>query len=566
MKKRTVIATIIVVCLLLAVGGVLLFSPLMAGCSSEATRSNAFSAGAAVTGMSTTETTLSEASEIPLEILAGCYYLGRFDGKDCVLWFDQVKGKSFSGKAYAVGTAASASPVSFSGTFKGRRCVLHVDQEKRVLKKIDITANAQGFSGRCREEGSQRSFNFQRYTPPTYQPAADTSRYHREYFDVEVVNNVKYGRASGYWVSRVENATDYGKIISSGISKTISEHEFDLYMDIYLPKGDTLQKRPLIMFIHGGGFFIGDKQDNPIVLWCKHFARMGYVVASINYRMGFRPSKRAIERCGYRAAQDAHAAMRFLVHNKDKYRINTDYLFAAGSSAGGITTLNLAFMRNKNRPEATQGNLFTHSLGDIETSGNDLKETFRIRCIANMWGSVHDISMIDNAKVSIISFHGNADQVVPYGYDVPFQDLKIPVGDLFFNKMYGSKPIHERARKLGYRQALHTFEGCGHAPHVDKNNNPTDKFYFIQKEMTSFFYKEFVPQDVKINHTSGQNYEVAVNEYALASWNVVGGILLSRKGNSVRVLWLDDAPEQRLEFYGRLKNGAAVADTLFRKK
>ncbi len=559
MKKRTVIATIIVVCLLLAVGGVLLFSPLMAGCSSEATRSNAFSAGAAVTGMSTTETTLSEASEIPLEIQTGCYYLGRFDGKDCVLWFDQVKGKSFGGKAYAVGTAASASPVSFSGTFKGRRCVLHVDQEKRVLKKIDITANAQGFSGRCREEGSQRSFNFQRYTPPTYQPAADTSRYHREYFDVEVVNNVKYGRASGYWVSRVENATDYGKIISSGISKTISEHEFDLYMDIYLPKGDTLQKRPLIMFIHGGGFFIGDKQDNPIVLWCKHFARMGYVVASINYRMGFRPSKRAIERCGYRAAQDAHAAMRFLVHNKDKYRINTDYLFAAGSSAGGITTLNLAFMRNKNRPEATQGNLFTHSLGDIETSGNDLKETFRIRCIANMWGSVHDINMIDNAKISIISFHGDADKVVPYGTDVPFKDIKLNISNLFFNKMYGSKSIHERAKKLGYREELHTFPGCGHAPHVDANNQPNEKFYFIQEKTTNFFYKEFGSEDVSIQYAGGQRFALNNPNVTSCYWRITGGLILSTNKGSVRAVWLPDAREHKLECVGRLENGAGFS-------
>lgn len=30
-------------------------------------------------------------------------------------------------------------------------------------------------------------------------------------------------------------------------------------MDVYLPDDDTIKNRPLLMLIHGGAFFIGDK-------------------------------------------------------------------------------------------------------------------------------------------------------------------------------------------------------------------------------------------------------------------------------------------------------------------
>lgn len=488
----------------------------------------------------------------------GKYYVGTVNATEYALFIESVEAKSFAGRFYPVGTASTAAPVSVEGKVKRDKCQLIVRDKKVTWKKLAVSGDLSKVegSGECDKEDVH--FAFKAYQAPSYRLWADSSRYERECFDVAITNDVKYGSAEGYWVSRPDNSTDYAKIIGSGLANTLTEKEFDLRMDIYSPKGDTMKARPLILFIHGGGFYIGDKQDNPIVLWCKHFAKMGYVVASINYRMGFRPSKESIERCGYRAAQDAHAAMRFLIHNKEKYRINPDYLFAAGSSAGGVTTLNLAFMRNKNRPESAKGGFLSEDLGGIASSGNSLKETFHLRCIANMWGAVHDISMIDNSKTAIISFHGNADQIVPYGTDVPFKDLKLPISKVFFNKMYGSKPIHEKAKKLGYRQELHTFNKCGHAPHVDENNQPTDKFYFIQEKMTDFFYKEFVPAEPQLRKISEQNYELAADGVIACSWKIVGGLILQTQGKRARVVWFADAPQHQLICIARLANGAVV--------
>lgn len=69
--------------------------------------------------------------------------------------------------------------------------------------------------------------------------------------------------------------------------------------------------------------------------------------------MGFLlPYKDAIDCAGYRATQDANAALRYLMHHADFYRINPDLVFTWGSSAGAITALNVAFLRDNNRPES----------------------------------------------------------------------------------------------------------------------------------------------------------------------------------------------------------------------
>ncbi len=52
------------------------------------------------------------------------------------------------------------------------------------------------------------------------------------------------------------------------------------------PAADTASNRPLVVFIHGGGFKDGDKVSNFGTLVCGGLARRGYVAASINYRLG----------------------------------------------------------------------------------------------------------------------------------------------------------------------------------------------------------------------------------------------------------------------------------------
>jgi pimeloyl-ACP methyl ester carboxylesterase len=332
-------------------------------------------------------------------------------------------------------------------------------------------------------------------------------------------------------------------------------------MDIYLPKNDTLEKRPLMMFIHGGAFFTGDKATLPYQKWCTHFASLGYVCVSINYRMGFRISSKSIERTAYQATQDAHAAMRYLVSKKDVYRIDPDYLFVGGASAGSITALNLAYMRNKNRPESSYSGFLRSDLGGLETSGNRIYSKFKIKAVANMWGSVYDLEILKNSKASIISFHGDEDGILPYEYGYPFEILG-DFKEVLFNEMYGSLMIHEKALELGIRSELHTFRGQGHSLHLDENRNLSDNFYVMQDEMVDFFYDELLPSPVRIlqDENDIHRFTVAMTDVEVLDWNVVGGVVIEENEGEIRASSLEDEDVRELRVSGYYTNGACFED------
>ena len=103
-------------------------------------------------------------------------------------------------------------------------------------------------------------------------------------------------------------------------------------MDVYAPTGDTETNRPLIIYLHTGNFLptyvnggaTGDRDDNCAVEICSRFARMGYVVASIDYRLGWNPlvestTERATQLIGaaYRGVQDARTAVRYFRMDAD---------------------------------------------------------------------------------------------------------------------------------------------------------------------------------------------------------------------------------------------------------
>ena len=385
----------------------------------------------------------------------------------------------------------------------------------------------------------------------------------------EVIGDVVYGSASGYWDTYAVDGESYWKILERGLLNTANKRRLNLKADVYLPQEDTLKERPFIMFIHGGGFYIGDKKSKPMQTLCEYFSSLGYVTASINYRMGFKPVNYSIERAGYRALQDAHAAMRYFVNNMQKYGIDTSLLFVGGSSAGGITSLNLAFMRNKDRPKSSYGNILFDDLGNIESSTNNLKNKFSIKALINMWGALDDISILQNAQTSIISIHGTADKIVPYYYDFPFQDIKGWISKTVFNKIYGSHPIHEAARIIGLREKLVSLENLGHSPDVDEKDQEmlNDIFYLMRDEIQGFIFEEIVPDRnfittimPALNPEAQIAYRSRYSNIKKIHWAIEGGLILNTSNNTVRVIWFKDAPAHRLHMSALHPNGTAFYD------
>ncbi len=234
-------------------------------------------------------------------------------------------------------------------------------------------------------------------------------------------------------------------------------------MDIYLPICDDslhLSRRPLAIFIHGGAFIAGDKNEANIQFMCKQFAKRGFVAASIDYRLGFVSDESAWTcnfpnyscvfasdsaewyRACYRGIQDAKGALRYLINRHVQFRIDTNNVFLAGESAGAFLALGVGLMdvaaekfaqanasSNLGAPNSNTatciynvGKTFPSSisrpdLGAIDGSIEPTTINYTIKAIGNFYGGMlTDLLQNNNPakpKPAIYSFHQPCDMVVP---------------------------------------------------------------------------------------------------------------------------------------------------------
>jgi Secretion system C-terminal sorting domain/Carboxylesterase family/alpha/beta hydrolase fold len=247
-----------------------------------------------------------------------------------------------------------------------------------------------------------------------------------------------------------------------------------LKMDIYTPRCDDAthtSTRPLMVWIHGGAFLAGYKEDPSITYLCKEFAKRGYVTASISYRLGFVSDDAAWTcnypnyscvfaadtaewiRASYRAMQDGKGAVRYLVNRHQLYRIDTDNIFVAGESAGAILALSVALMdTSAERPPQTfalgdvpkpnantmacqhnMGQGFPNAmvsrpdLGGIDGTIEPTTIPYTIKGVGNNYGAMVSnllkLSPANRPKPAIYSFHQPCDLVVPIDSGVVFQLL-----------------------------------------------------------------------------------------------------------------------------------------------
>lgn len=97
---------------------------------------------------------------------------------------------------------------------------------------------------------------------------------------------------------------------------------------LYRPLGSQPSSlTPVVVFIHGGGWVIGDLQSHDSL--CRSLANQsGASVAAINYRL-------APEQCFPVPLDDCLAALRFIRDNADDLRVDLNNAVVAGDSAGG---------------------------------------------------------------------------------------------------------------------------------------------------------------------------------------------------------------------------------------
>lgn len=99
-----------------------------------------------------------------------------------------------------------------------------------------------------------------------------------------------------------------------------------LKLNILCPTGESSKPLPVIVWIHGGGWNSGSKDDYNIQL--SSFAQRGYFVACIEYRFSTEAKFPA-------QIQDCKCAVRFLRAKAKEYNIDPNRIAAWGASAGG---------------------------------------------------------------------------------------------------------------------------------------------------------------------------------------------------------------------------------------
>ncbi len=111
-----------------------------------------------------------------------------------------------------------------------------------------------------------------------------------------------------------------------------------LRLDAYLQR--SLRPSAAVIFVHGGGFVVGDKTDYPHDL-LDRLTERGFSIISVNYRLAPKHAFPA-------ATDDVETAIAYVKQHASALRVDTQRLALLGPSAGGLI---VSYVGAKHRPE-----------------------------------------------------------------------------------------------------------------------------------------------------------------------------------------------------------------------
>lgn len=255
----------------------------------------------------------------------------------------------------------------------------------------------------------------------------------------------------------------------------------ELDLDLYLPDFDSEEKRPLLVFVHGGGFSSGSRDRKSIVDFCEQFAQLGYAVASMSYRLtrkdkpgGFGCQCSANDKLNtfQCAIEDIQDAIYFLIENRHQFAIDPQTIILSGSSAGAEAVLNTAY-----KPPYCYG----LDSGPVSYAG-----------VIGIAGAIPDTTALyDESAVPSFFIHGTDDPLVPYSTAPHHYCEKEDAGYLL---LHGSHTIAEKLDQLSVPYWLNTYCGAGH----ELASTPLMDYFMEIKE---FCYTFIIQKEGEQRHT-----------------------------------------------------------------
>ncbi|SED06418.1 Acetyl esterase/lipase [Tenacibaculum sp. MAR_2009_124] len=242
--------------------------------------------------------------------------------------------------------------------------------------------------------------------------------------------------------------TLYKTPLYSEVNKTthtyFSKNNKTLQLDYYRAE-KSQQLAPLVVYVHGGGFSGGKRDEVEFVNFATKLAKRGYAVASVSYQLtmkgiGFGCNVSADKKVDAinTASNDVNVAVNYILENNGKFKIEPTKIILSGSSAGAETVLNMVYT-------------YKDSV---------LPPDFSYAGVIGMAGAITSLSNInEHSAIPTQLFHGTGDRLVPYNIAPHHYCTPDSKGYL---TLYGSKAIAKRLSGLGTSYYLYTVEGGSH--------------------------------------------------------------------------------------------------------
>jgi len=235
-----------------------------------------------------------------------------------------------------------------------------------------------------------------------------------------------------------------------------------LAFQTYMPEGDTADDRPLVIYLHTGNFFPfpqngscgGTIADSTNVEIATRLAKMGYVVASADYRLGWLPThpeelvrRFSLINGAYRGVQDVNTFIRYFKRSVEEggnpFGIDPNKIVVWGQGTGGYLSLASAYLNEYNEivntsdpskfilptpagpvpmvlepyngnidgtndptfVDATYNALSQLPLGDTLSVPNHVGYDSEFQLAVNMGGALGDSTWVSEGEVPLVSFH-----------------------------------------------------------------------------------------------------------------------------------------------------------------
>ena len=257
-----------------------------------------------------------------------------------------------------------------------------------------------------------------------------------------------------------------------------------LLLDLYKPVGNFCPERPLVVLVHGGSWLTGCKEG--ISWFAEEMVSRGYVVANVNYRLGWHKKETLGTACGtqdfpdifpnsyaalypadscemiraiYRGQQDVKSAIRWLKSRHMQDSTSQEAILVGGESAGAFLSLAVGFLDKDEEkpaccfdlipaPEPSQ-NMLNMTTLNCQTKIWQIDSTARMRSDlgtvdgTDEFGGLYDANILGVISLygglplieeedswlagpdtpAVFLYHQTCDAVVPFGTGKPFYPI-----------------------------------------------------------------------------------------------------------------------------------------------